>query len=528
MRGKTIKSYFIAAFLVLSGWGLALTAGCGAANKFYLPVSGPPNTPFEMPDIEPPVFPERTFDICDYGAVGDGATINTEPIANAIAACAEAGGGRVLIPAGIWLTGPIHLKSSVNLHIDEGAEVRFSTRFEDYLPVVFTRWEGTECYNYSPLIYAVNCSNIAITGGGIFDGQGDGWWPWSELQRPAAKRLYDMACKGVSVKERIFGTEKDALRPQMIQLVSCRNVLLEDYTSKNSPFWTNHLVYCENVIVRDLKLLNPEDGPNTDGINIDSCRYVYVDGIYADVGDDAVCLKAGLNEDGWRVGRPTENIVIRNCHVKRAHGGFVIGSEMSGGVRNILVQDCLYEGTDIGIRMKSMRGRGGVVENIWVRDIAMGQIRDDAIRLNMFYKSSTVKPLTDTPPQFRNIHIKDVTCEKADSAVVIKGLPEKSIKDITLENITISAEKGLSISDGERISLTEINITPERGPVMVLTDSRDVAIGGSSCPAGGVFLKLEGGKTKNIRLSGNNLSDAEKKVVFGEDVQSNEACEAKE
>lgn len=526
MKNNSIKSCFVVGCIV---FGLVLGTSCETANKLNLSAIAPPNTPFEMPEIKPPVFPERTFDIRDYGAVGDGVTVNTKAISGAVAACAEAGGGRVVIPAGVWLTGPIHLKSNINLHIDDKAKLRFSTRYEDYLPVVFTRWEGTECYNYSPLIYALNCNNIAITGGGILDGQGKAWWGWSKLQKPAAQRLYGAACKGVPVKNRIFGTEEDALRPQMIQLVNCKNVLLGGYTSRNSPFWTNHLVYCENVIVRSLKLLNPENAPNTDGINIDSCRNVYIDGIYADVGDDAVCIKSGLNEDGWRVGRPTENIVIRNCYVKKAHGGFVIGSEMSGGVKNILVRDCLYEGTNIGIRMKSMRGRGGVVENIWVRDIAMGRIKNDAIRLNMFYKSSTVEPLTDTPPQFRNIHIKNVTCEKAYSAVVIKGLPERSIKNITLENVTISANKGLSVIDGEHISLAGVNITPKQGPVMLLTDSSDVIIRNSgSLGDSGVFLELKGGKTENIFLSGNSFSNAEKNVVLGEDVQSNAVYEVKE
>ncbi len=519
---NTKRSHFFAVCLVLFGLSLVLTIGCAATDELYSPAIAPPDTPFKMPEINPPTFPERTFDIRDYGAIGDGITMNTGAIASAIAACAGAGGGRVQVPAGIWLTGPIHLKSNVNLHIDKGAEVSFSTRFEDYLPVVFTRWEGTECYNYSPLIYARDCSNVAITGGGTLDGQGEVWWYWSELQRPAARKLYEAACKGVPVKERVFGTETDALRPQMIQLVNCKNVLLKDYTSRNSPFWTNHLVYCENVIVRNLKLLNPERGPNTDGINIDSCRDVCIDGVYADVGDDAICIKAGLNEDGWRIGRPTENVVVRNCQVRKAHGGFVIGSEMSGGVRNVLVQDCRYEGTEIGIRIKSMRGRGGVVENIWIRDIAMGRIKDDAIRINMFYQSSTVKPLTDTPPQFHSIHIENVTCNEADTAVVIKGLPEKSIKDITLENVTVSAEEGVKVSDGENICLTDVNVTPKRGPVIQLSDSKDVTIRHSDCPVGAdIFLRLDGEKTENILLSGNDLSKAKKDIVFGEGVQHN-------
>ncbi len=511
------RNYLVAVCLALFAASLVLTTGCSATNEPYLLATAPLNTPFKMPDIKPPTFPDRTIDIRDHGAVGDGTTMNTKAIASAIAACAKAGGGRVLVPAGTWLTGAIHLKSNINLQIEKGAELRFSTDHQDYLPVVFTRWAGIECYNYSPFIYARDCTNVAITGSGYINGQGKAWWHWQKREKSA--KLSDAAYNGVPVEERVFGTEEDALRPQMIQLVNCKNVLLKDYTSRNSPFWNNHLVYCEHVIVRNLTLLNPEHGPNSDGINIDSCRYVHINGIYADVGDDAICLKAGMNEDGWRVGRPTENVVIENCRVKKAHGGFVIGSDMSGGVRNIFVQDCHYDGTDIGIRIKSRRGRGGSVENIWVQDITMGQVKYDAIRLNMFY-SSFGPSRSKKPPTFRNIHIRNVTCRQAKGSVQLFGLPERNIENITLENISISAEKGLFCTDAKDIKLVNVKITTEQGPVMLLKDSQDVTVRKSTCPKDtGTFLKLEGGKTKNIRLSDNNLSNAQKDVVLGEDVQ---------
>ncbi|MEE8577762.1 MAG: glycoside hydrolase family 28 protein, partial [candidate division Zixibacteria bacterium] len=404
--------------------------------------------PFDMGVIKEPTFPDRTFDICDYGAKDGGKVKNTKAIAEAVDACHKSGGGKVLIPEGIWLTGPIHLKSNVNLHVAEGAEVRFSQDPDDYLPVVFTRWNGVECYNYSPLIYAKDCSNIAITGKGVFDGQGSAWWPWEEQpvngKYPVWQKLLDSEYNGIAVRDRVYGTRERGLRPQMIQLINCKKVLLEDYTSQNTPFWNNHLVYCDGVVVRNIRLLNPEDAPNSDGINIDSSKNVHIQSLFADVGDDAVCIKSGINEDGWRVGRKSENIVVENCHVKKGHGGIVFGSETSGGIRNVYVRNCLYDGTDIGIRIKSRRGRGGGVEDVWIENIKMKNIGWNAVILNMFYAVSASDVRSETPPRFRNIIIKDITCEGAANAIVLRGLPERPIENITLENVTIMANSGLN------------------------------------------------------------------------------------
>ena len=477
------------------------------------------DVPFYMPVIQEPVFPDRTFDIRDYGAIGDGITVNTNAFASAIAVCADAGGGKVLIPEGIWFTGPIHLKSNINLHIAQGAEVRFSNNPDDYLPVVFTRLEGIECYNYSPLIYAIDCNNIAITGKGVFNGQGEPWWPWKKKQKKAVQGLYDSQFNGIPVEKRMYGTQEAALRPPMIQLLNCRNVLLEDYTSKNSPFWTTHLVYCDHVIVRNIRLLNPEHAPNTDGLNLDSSRNIHVQGLYADVGDDAVCIKSGMNEDGWRVARPSENIVIENCHVKKGHGGIVFGSDMSGGIRNVFVQNCEYDGTLMGVRMKSMRGRGGYIENIWIQDIKMNNIGWHAIILNMFYGASSATSRSDTPPQFHDIHIKNITCHGARDAITLRGLPEENIENITLENITITAENGLVASDAHAIKLFNVNITPNQGAVMSLQDCRNFTIKGSDTPIDcDTFLHLKGEKTGNIRLINNDLSNVQNEVIVEKEV----------
>lgn len=474
--------------------------------------------PFKMRKIRRPSFPDRTIDIRDYGAVGNGVTTNTKAFAKAITACAKKGGGRVLVPAGIWLTGPIHLKSKIELHIQEGAELRFSDKFSDYLPVVFTRWEGLECYNYSPLIYAKDCTNIAITGTGKLDGQGQRWWQWKAIQKPGAIRLYNMACKGVPVKKRVLGTEKDALRPSFIEAVNCKNVLIEDITIGSGPMWTLHPVYCDNVLIRKVNIITR--GVNNDGLIIDSTRNVLVEHCYFDTGDDCVVLKSGLNEDGWRVGRPTEKVIVRYCATKQGHGGVTIGSEMSGDVRDIFVHDCEFNGTANGIRVKSMRGRGGVVENVWVQNVKMGRISRAALTFSTFYKLSTLKPSTRKPPIFRNFHLKNISCDYASRAAKIIGLPEQPLENFTLENISIDSHWGLECINSKGIKLTGVKISPIKAPVMFVKNSQNVTVKKASCrDKVGVFLRIEGRGAKNIKLGGNNFSKAKKAVALGKTVE---------
>ncbi|UCF44141.1 MAG: glycoside hydrolase family 28 protein [Planctomycetota bacterium] len=471
-----------------------------------------------MPKTMRPSFPGRTVDIRDYKAVGDGVTANTRAFADAVAACAKAGGGRVLVPPGIWLTGAIHLKSNIDLHIREGAELRFSDKFSDYLPVVFTRWEGLECYNYSPLIYAKDCTNIAITGTGRLNGQGQLWWKWKAIQKHGAVRLYNMACKGVAVTKRVLGTEKDALRPSFIEAVNCRNVLIEGITIGSGPMWTIHPVYCDNVLIRRVKVNTR--GVNNDGLVIDSTRNVLVEHCYFDTGDDCIVLKSGLNEDGWRVGRPTEKVIIRYCTTKEGHGGVTVGSEMSGDIRDILVHDCEFNGTSNGIRVKSMRGRGGVVENLYVQDIKMGRIRRAALTLSTFYGQSTLKPSTKTPPVLRNIHIKNISCKYASRAVKVIGLPEKPIENVTLENVSIVSRWGLECINAKDTKLIGIKISPIKEPVMFVRNGQNVTIQKAAClERVDAFLRIEGRRTKNIRLSGNNFSKAKRDIVLGKSVQ---------
>ncbi|MDP0500112.1 MAG: glycoside hydrolase family 28 protein [Verrucomicrobiota bacterium JB022] len=496
-------------------WGIDPTQICGEQTERYTDLS----PYFEMPDLEVPAIPNRTFNIRDYGAKAGGETKVTQAIADAVQAASKAGGGRVVIPEGRWLTGPIHLRSNIELHVEKGATVLFSTDLEDYLPVVFSRWEGMELYNYSPPIYVNGATNVAVTGDGVFDGQGKMWWDWRRpLQPKAVAQLYQMVLDGVPPNERIFGDNIPGLRPNFIQFIGCRNVLIENVTFINGPMWTIHPVYTTNLIVRGVKVVT--EGPNNDGINPDSSQNILIEDCYFSTGDDCVVLKAGLNEDGWRVGRPTQNVVIRRIYANAGHGGVVVGSEMSGSVRNVYAHDSYFLGTDRGIRVKSMRGRGGVVENFWVERIKMKDIGREAIRLNEFYGASTVKPLTQVPPHFRNFTLRDIECDGANHAVLIDGLPERPVSDIKLENVHIRAKRGFSATDAEGITARNVVIEPQEGPAFYLKNTREVEIVETRQPnAETPLLQVEGEQSGGIVLKGAQLqSPPEKAVAVGPEV----------
>jgi len=477
-------------------------------------------TPFKTITISEPLFAEKVFDIRDYGAVADGVTKNTKAFADAIDACNKAGGGRVIVPEGNWFTGPIHLKSHVNLHLNDGAVILFSDDFNDYLPAVFSRYEGIECYLYSPPIYAKDCENVAITGRGRLDGHGQKWWDFFRKKGNEMTRLQQKAYKDVPVEQRVFDSLDDFLRPSFVQFLNCKNVLIQGITIGSGPMWTLHLIYSEDIIVRDVTFITR--GPNNDGIDPDSCTDVLIENCKFDTSDDAIAIKSGRDEDGWRVSKPCENIVIRNCLFglgKKCDGVVSIGSEMSGDVRNVYIHNCHFDKTDRGIRLKSRRGRRGIVENIWIQDITMTAARNDALLLNTFY-SSGAKPTSQAPPLFRNVYVKNLTCNNTEEAVRIKGLPEQAIENVVLENIDIKSKTGLQCSDAKGIKLINVNIAPEKGPVMKFNNSIDVTITNSSCEKGtGTFLELQGEKTRNISLFNNDLANAQNPVVLGKEVK---------
>ena len=476
----------------------------------------PIQAPFAMPQLNRPVFPDQVVDIRDHGAVEGGIVKNTAAFAQAIKTCAAAGGGRILVPAGKWLTGPIHLQSNIDLHLAQGAEVIFSDHFEDYLPNVLVRVGGVELYNYSPLVYARDGENIAITGAGRLDGHAQAWWPWAKKETRA---FFDLGARGVPVEQRVYGTTEAAIRPSFVSFVGCKNVLLEGFTIGAGPNWTIHPVCCENVIVRRVTV--DTDGPNNDGIDPDSCRNVLIEHCTFSTGDDCVVLKSGYNEDGWRVGRPTENVVMRWCTSRRGHGGLVVGSEMSGDVRNVYVHDCEFEGTDRAVRIKSRRGRGGIVENLWAENLTVKDMKYEVVILNMDYSSDTKQLTTEQAPLFRNMIFRHITGGGAPAAIRITGLPDSPIQNIRFEDMTIASTKGVICSDVKGLVFDRVQVTPASGPVYDLKNASDIVVRGAKAPAGtDVFLKLTGPGSGGVRIEASDLAGAKQPFVTGPDVPS--------
>lgn len=386
--------------------------------------------------IEPPVFPDRNFLVTDFGAVPNGVTLCTDAFKQAIKACSDSGGGRVIVPVGQYLTGAIHLRSNVNLYISQGAIIKFSQDPTDFLPVVYTRFEGTECYNYSPCIYAFEQENIAITGGGTLNGQGDNehWWNWKSIGNADVSSLRQQAEDGVPVDERIYG-DGHYLRPNMIQPYHCRNVFIDSVTILNSPMWHIHPVLCNNVIITNVSVIG--HGPNNDGCNPESCRDVWIYNCFFDTGDDCIAIKSGRNADGRRVNVPTENVIIQNCSMKDGHGGVVIGSEITGGGRNIFAEDCIMNSPNLdrALRIKTNSMRGGIVENIYLRNITVGQVADAVFRVNYYYGEGDIGSFI---PTVRNVEIRNLTCEKSTYALRLEGYARSPITDIRLINCQIN------------------------------------------------------------------------------------------
>jgi polygalacturonase len=422
--------------------------------------------------IQPPSIPRRDFEIVRYGAVANGEKDSTEAIARAIAACNQAGGGRVVVPAGIVLTGPIHLKSNVELHLPAGATLRFVRDPRRYLPLVYTRWEGTECLNYSPFIYADGQDNLAITGAGTLDGQADcsHWWPWKgrtdggwtkgqPSQEAARNALMAMGEKDVPLSERKFG-EGHYLRPSFIQPVRGRNVLIEGVTIINSPMFEINSLLCANVTVRDVKISS--HGPNNDGCDPDSSTDVLIENCVFDTGDDCIAIKSGRNRDGRRVGKPSENIVIRNCRMKDGHGGVTIGSEMSGGVRNVFAEDCQLSSPNLNqaLRFKTNAMRGGTIENVFIRNLAIGELADAVLQVDFFYEE---RPKGPERPLVRNIDIRNVTCKKTKYALYVRGFPNAPVRDIRLDRCNFENVASPNVVENvEGLKLTGVTINGKR------------------------------------------------------------------
>jgi polygalacturonase len=417
--------------------------------------------------IQAPQFSSREFNITQFGAVGDNKSDCTKAFRSAIAACHASGGGQVVVPEGEFISGPISLLSGVNLHVAERGIIRFSRDPREY-PLVFTRFEGTELMNYSPFIYAFEQQNIGITGKGTIDGNADcqHWWAWAGRRNcgwkagdPSAREdrilLQQMAERGVPVRERVFG-EGHFLRPQFIQLYRCRNVLIEDVTLLNSPMWQVHPVLSSNITVRGLTIRS--DGPNTDGCDPESCTDVLIKDCFFSTGDDCIAIKSGRNADGRRLNVPSQNILIQDCIMQEGHGGVTIGSEVSGGIRNIFAQNCRMDGSNLydAVRIKTNAVRGGVIENVYARHLQARQVTMAGLSIDFYYEEGEKG---EFPPEVRNVEIQDMAVERAKFALFLRGFKDAPIEKVRLANCTFAHVEELNVVENVKdVTLDQVRI----------------------------------------------------------------------
>lgn len=516
---------------------------------------------FAMPRVKEASFPALEVKITDFGARGDGFFKNTDAIAKTIQYVSEKGGGKVIIPFGIWLTGPITLKSNINLQLDNGAVLLFSRDFNDY-QLQKVSFEGLNSYRCVSPINAKGATNIAITGEGIIDGSGDAWRPVKKMKMTDSQWNSIMKSGGVLSKDGKMwfpsegakkGNEvisnfnfdvddndkelisiKDFLRPVMVSLVDCKQVLLDGPTFQNSPAWNLHPLMCEDIIIRNLSIRNPWYSQNGDGLDLESCKNALVYNNTFDVGDDAICLKSGKDKDGRDRNAPTENVIIKNNVVYHAHGGFVVGSEMSGGVKNVHVSNCSFIGTDIGLRFKSTRGRGGVVENIYISNINMTNIVTEAIGFNLFYGGSTpnfeeknVLPkeekryqVTEETPSFRNIFMENIQVAGAQKAGFFMGLPEMNLKNIQLKNSILKADQGIEIIDADGMEFSNVKIMTSDSADLTIFNGKNLKFNALSFDKKtDPKVKVLGTETKSISFRKNDFKTVDKQFIFSEKVK---------
>ncbi len=489
--------------------------------------------PFAMPRIEMPQFPEHSLSLTDSGGVGDGNTLNTKAFARAIETLSSKGGGTVIVPFGVWLTGPIELQSNIRLHLEKGALILF-TPDKDAYPLISTIFEGLATMRCQSPISGRNLTNIAITGEGAINGSGDAWRPlkkskvteshWKKvvasggvLKTPDYWFPSESSLKGEMLSDQNLNVPRkamteaewmevrDFLRPVMVSLVECKNVFLQGVLFENSPSWNIHPLMCENVIIDGVFVRNPSYSQNGDGIDLESCTNSIIVNSVLDVGDDAICIKSGKDEEGRRRGRPTTNVIVDNCRVFKGHGGFVVGSEMSGGVKNISVTNCSFIGTNIGLRFKSTRGRGGVVENIYVRNVSMYDIVNEAFLFDLYYmganSETSAPPVDETTPVFRNIFVRDIVANGASKAMFFNGLPEMNIQNIVVENSSFIAQQGAQLSESTGIRFSNVLISPENGPALKLNNVKNFKSDGIRYPSSLMHpVEITGNSSKNIQL----------------------------
>jgi polygalacturonase len=534
------KLCFIVPIIVC--WAVLSSKGYGQAKKYNWE---------NLPVINKPVFKKDTFSITEFGAKPDGITINTQSINTAIENCSKKGGGVVLIPAGLWLTGPITLKSNVNLHVSRSALLQFSGDKSLY-KLVEANFEGRKTVRNQAPISGSDLTNIAITGDGVIDGNGEVWRAVKKDKLTAGEWQQLISSGGVLDKDgktwfpsagyeagekgrdslnlktiEDFAAIKDFLRPNLLVLMNCKKVLLQNATFQNSPAWCLHIIFSEHVTFDGVKVRNLPSAQNGDGMDIESCSFVEVKNSTLDCGDDGICIKSGKDEEGRKVGKPSQYIVIKNNVIYRGHGGFVIGSEMSGGAHDIFVSDCTFIGTDIGLRFKTARGRGGIVEDIYIKNIVMHNIVHEAILFDMYYFAKAqslaqsngkveIPPITDGTPQFRHFYISNLVCEGAGKAMLIRGLPEMSIKEISLKNIVIKSKRGADIVEASDIDMQGITLQCEQSaPLINIENSKNISfekIITTKPPE--VFFSVNGDRSAKIKVGQTDMSAAKNRVSF--------------
>ncbi|MES2332997.1 MAG: glycosyl hydrolase family 28 protein [Bacteroidota bacterium] len=526
--------------------------------KYLKGSAHPEKMAYELPKIYQPNFKRDTFNIVNYGAKDGGLVLNTAAINQAINECVKGGGGTVLIPAGLWLTGPIVLQSNVELHADRGALISFTPDRSQY-PLTPALFEGVEAARAQSPVSATNAESIAITGPGIFNGSGNVWRPlkkdkvteteWRMLTShggvltedkktwyPSAGALKGSLTSNIGKlaggKElKDFEEIRDFLRPNMLRFTNCKNILLDGITFENSPAWTLHLAMSQHITLKNVTVKNPAYGQNTDAIDLESCANILLDGCSFDTGDDGICIKSGRDEEGRKRGMPTENMIAQNCTVYHAHGGFVIGSEMSGGARNLFVSNCTFIGTDIGLRFKTTRGRGGIVEKIYASNIVMKDIAAEAILFDMYYMAKDpvtlvgekrempkieLLPVNEGTPIFREFYINDISCIGAGKGVFVRGIPEMNISNIRLNNLTLQTQKGIDLTEAANISFNNVNLlTEETDPVVYIQNSNGINFTNIRFnDKASVLFSVNGDRSKNIKVNKTDVSKAKNKAEF--------------
>lgn len=461
-------------FLPLIALCMAFTAMGESQAQLTPQVAWDSIYPLVQSRIKAPQFRDKDYRLSDYGKRSTTpGFLYTEMINSLIDRCSREGGGRVIIPAGTWLTGPITLKSNVNLHLEEGATLLFTTDLKEY-PIVRTRWEGVDCYNYQPMIYAYEQTNIGITGKGTIDGGAsrDNWWAMCGAPRFGYKEgivsqrigrpiLLEWNEKEVPVEKRILG-DGYGMRVQLVNPMMCTNVLIEDVTLLHSPFWVIHPVLCENLTVRGVHVQN--DGPNGDGCDPESCKDVLIEGCFFDTGDDCIAIKSGRNRDGRRWNRPTENVIVRNCRMENGHGGVVVGSEISGGFKNLFVEDCVMDSPELDrvIRIKTNSCRGGEIRDIFVRNVKVGRCKEAVLKINLVYDKKEICQ-RDFPPTVRNVFLQNVTCNESKYGVKIEGFEDLCnihnivVEDCSFNGVTTGGNSIEGLTEGVKFINLKIN-----------------------------------------------------------------------